>query len=88
MTIEAKDNDLSPDEIGNRGATSDQWLFLTWRRADGAVPVTVRTRHPTVAARKSINFRPPGRVSCPAEQRLRPSLQRWRSEQMAIGRSQ
>ena len=39
-----RDNDVSPDEIGNCGATSDQWLFLTWRRADGAVPVTVRAR--------------------------------------------
>ena len=47
-----------------------------------------RARYLTVAARKSINFRPPGRVSCPAEQRLRPSLQRWRSERMAIRRSQ
>ena len=72
----------------------------TWRRADGARCGAVRcgarcavrgarcARYLTVAARKSINFRPPGRVRCPAEQRLRPSLQRWRSEQMAIGRCQ
>ena len=68
---------------------SQLWILrLLAARRRCAVRCARCARYLTVAARKSINFRPPGRVSCPAEQRLRPSLQRWQSEQMAIGRSQ